>query len=46
MSRSRWIATVVVAVLVVLASYLLGAGEPAPEPAPAPGPTADGTSGG
>lgn len=46
MSRSRWIATVVIALLVVLASYLLGGGDPAPEPAPAPGPTADATSDG
>lgn len=33
----------VVALLVVLASYLLGGAEPAPEPGPPPGPAADAT---
>lgn len=38
MNRSRWIATVVVALLVVLASYLLGGANPTPEPALVPDP--------
>jgi len=43
MNRSRWIAAVLVALLVVLASYLLGGGDPAPQPGPVP---ADGATGG
>ncbi len=40
MQRSRLLVTIVVAVLVVIASYLLGGAEEVPEPASLPSPSA------